>query len=99
MTPRRFPWLAVLGSLALALVLVVGVTVVLVLDGDESDASKERRSRADELKERLLEDARAGDRPFLCHVPHQEQRRAAALADNRDGGNAERPAVDAIYRQ
>lgn len=59
MTPRRFPWLAVLGSLALALVLVVGVTVVLVLDGDESDASKERRSRADELKERLLEDARA----------------------------------------
>lgn len=48
-----------LGSLALALVLVVGVTVVLVLDGDESDASKERRSRADELKERLLEDARA----------------------------------------
>lgn len=53
---RRFPWLAVLGALCLALVLVVGVTVVLVLDRD--DASKERRSRADELKERLLEDAR-----------------------------------------
>jgi hypothetical protein len=55
---RRFPWLAVLGSLGLVLVLLVGVTVVLVLDRDESGTSKDRRSRADELKERLLEDSR-----------------------------------------
>jgi hypothetical protein len=53
---RGFPWLAVLGSLALALVLVVGVTAVLVLDRDEEP--KERRSTSDELRERLIGDSR-----------------------------------------
>lgn len=58
---RRFPWLAVLGSLALAVVLVVGVAVVLVLDGggEDGDDSKDRRSRADELRERLVSDTQA----------------------------------------
>ncbi|MDQ6527291.1 transglutaminase domain-containing protein [Nocardioides sp. LHD-245] len=54
---RGFPWLAVLGSLALVLVLVVGVTVVLVLGKD--DASKDRPSTSEALRERLLEGERA----------------------------------------
>ncbi|MBM7516150.1 transglutaminase domain-containing protein [Nocardioides nitrophenolicus] len=54
---RRFPWLAVLGSLSLVIVLVVGLTVVLVLGGD--DEKEERESRSEALRERLLEDSRA----------------------------------------
>lgn len=58
MTSRRFPWLAVLGSLALVLVLGVGVAVVLVLDKGD-DAPKERPSTSEALRERLLADGAA----------------------------------------
>jgi hypothetical protein len=55
--PRRFPWLAVLGSLALVLILVVGIAVVLVLGSDETP--KDRQSNSEELRERLLSEGRA----------------------------------------
>ncbi len=54
---RRFPWLAVLGSIALAVILVVGVGVVLL--GRDDPADDERRSESDALRERLLDDVRA----------------------------------------
>ncbi|WP_193606893.1 transglutaminase domain-containing protein [Nocardioides lijunqiniae] len=57
MTARRFPWLAVLGTLALALILGVGVAVVLVLD--EDDASQDRPDTSEALLEQLREDGAA----------------------------------------
>lgn len=54
MSSRRFPWLAVLGSLALVMVLVVGVTVVLVL-GKEDSSDDDRPSRSEALRDRLVE--------------------------------------------
>lgn len=57
MTARRFPWLAVLGSLTLVLILVAGVAVVLVLD--EDDAPRDRPSTSEALRERLVEDGAA----------------------------------------
>lgn len=68
--PRRrgFPWLAVLGAAGLVLILVVGITVVLV--GRDDDAPPDRRSRAEELRERLLEDARA-ELPTIAAVENE----------------------------
>ncbi len=53
---RRFPWLAVLGSLALVLVLVVGVTVVLLTnrDGGSKDREGDGQSKAEALRDRLV---------------------------------------------
>ena len=55
---RRFPWLAVLGSIGLVLILVVGVTVVLVWDRDDDPATQDGPSRSEELRERLLAESR-----------------------------------------
>jgi hypothetical protein len=57
---RGFPWLAVLGSLALVVVLVVGVAVVLVLDRDDDAPGDERDggTSAEAARERLLGDGR-----------------------------------------
>lgn len=59
MTQRRFPWLAVLGSLGLVVVLVVGLVVVLAQGGDD-DRPDERRSgsQADALRDRVLNEGR-----------------------------------------
>lgn len=58
MTQRRFPWLAVLGSLALVVILVVGLVVVLTQGGDD-DPDDDRRSETGALRDRLLNEGRA----------------------------------------
>ncbi|MFJ9316568.1 transglutaminase domain-containing protein [Pimelobacter simplex] len=58
MTQRRFPWLAVLGSLALVVILVVGLVVVLTQGGDD-DPEDDRRSETGALRDRLLNEGRA----------------------------------------
>ncbi|MBU2696059.1 transglutaminase domain-containing protein [Pimelobacter sp. 30-1] len=60
MTQRRFPWLAVLGSLGLVVVLVVGLVVVLARGGDDDRPDDERRSgsQADALRDRVLNEGR-----------------------------------------
>jgi len=57
-TQRRFPWLAVLGSLALVVILVVGLVVVLTQGGDD-DPDDDRRSETGALRDRLLNEGRA----------------------------------------
>ncbi|AIY18597.1 hypothetical protein GUY44_22250 [Pimelobacter simplex] len=58
MTQRRFPWLAVLGSLALVVILVVGLVVVLTQGGDDAP-DDDRRSETGALRDRLLNEGRA----------------------------------------
>lgn len=57
MTQRRFPWLAVLGSLALVVILVVGLVVVLT-QGSDDDPDDDRRSETGALRDRLLNEGR-----------------------------------------